>query len=686
MKRLLLGLLLAPMLVQAQEVELREVVVKGARVVQQADRQMIYPSRQQRETATSGYSLLNKLSLPHLRIDEVGHSITALETTGGVEVRINDVQATTDDMLSMDMDAVEAVEFIDHPGVRYGEGVAYVINIKVKRPVSGYIVGTDLTQGLTSLNSHGTVYGRANIGKSELGISYGANWQHTWGARSTEQATYQLDDLTTYDIQRRMTHADYRSAGHNVQLTYSLSDSNYVFQARLSGRQPIGSIHQTSDHEYTENGVTSFYRNDTHDKSKSPSLDLYFHRDFRHQSLTANAVGTYIYSRDYSERNEGTPYIYTTTGHTYTLWTEAIYENRLKPFTLSTGIQFLQRYTDNAYAGDAEAHNAMHTSGIYGFGQLSGRLFQRLQYVAGLGLSRRYFSQADHHHDFLLLRPKASLSYPLANRWRLKYDFEISQHVSQIALISDVHIKQNAMETLVGNPDIRPNRVTSHDLRLTYTTPRLMLELQSYYRLNAHCNMEKVIPHPSSLSPYRNVPSTPFLLTQTNQRGCNFFFIQPYAQWTILPDRLTATAYCGLYRFFNYGDDYTHTYTSLNGAAWLQAYLGRWTLTAYGDNGWNFMEGEHRGHQQPYWQLNASLRLNTRLTLSLYVQRPFSTHPKTSTGQLMNRYIHKKHIATDADDGNCLTLNLIWHLSRGRQYRDIERTMNHQDKETGILK
>ena len=35
---------------------------------------------------------------------------------------------------------------------------------------------------------------------------------------------------------------------------------------------------------------------------------------------------------------------------------------------------------------------------------------------------------------------------------------------------------------------------------------------------------------------------------------------------------------------------------SPNGCS-LQAYLGRWTLGAYADNGWNFIEGEHRGHQ-----------------------------------------------------------------------------------------
>ena len=678
MKRFLFCLMLAAATtVQAQEVELKEVVVKGARVVQQADRQVIYPTRQQVESSTSGYSLLNKLALPHIRIDEPAHSITALGSQGRVKVRINDVDATTDDLLSMDMKAVEIVEFIDHPGVRYGEDIAYVINIKVRRPVSGYVVGTNLTQSLTNAQGNGSVFGKVNVGKSELGISYRASYANTHGGTTYETATYQLSDGTHHDTERRMTDADYRARNHTLQLTYNLSDTNYVFQAKLSGSQPMGPTRSTSTYEFTENAVTLPYSNHNYGKQKSPSLDLYFHRDFaRHQSLTANVVGTYIKSTNHNERNEAETYAYDTEGNTYTLWTEAVYENRLRPFNLSAGLQYMQRYTDNHYSGSTEAHNGMHTSGLYGFAQLSGKLWQRLGYVAGFGMSHRYFRQSQHQHDFLLVRPKLSLSYPLARHLHVKYDFELSQHVSQIALVSDVSIKQNSMETLVGNPDIEPNRVTNHDVRLTYQTPRLTTELQAYYRLNDNCNMTKVI----------RTSDNHFLNTQTNQKGCDLFFVQPYMQWSIVPEKLDFSIYCGLYRFFNFGDDYTHTYTACNGATWLQAYLGRWTLTAYADNGYNWMEGEGQGHQGALWQLNASYRVNSSLTLALYCQRPFSAHPVTMRSELMNRYLHKNFTQRDSDEGNCLMLNLTWNLSRGRQYRSINRTLNHQDSETGILK
>jgi hypothetical protein len=230
------------------------------------------------------------------------------------------------------------------------------------------------------------------------------------------------------------------------------------------------------------------------------------------------------------------------------------------------------------------------------------------------------------------------------------------------------------METLVGNPEITPNRVTSHDLRLTYSTSRIMSELQGYWRLNANCNMEKYTRKDGH-----------FYQTQTNAGNeCSFFFIQSYNRWEAIPEHLSVTLNGGIYRFFNFTDDYRHTYTAFNGGASVEAYLGRWTLTAYADNGWNFMEGEHRGHQAPAWYLTASYQLKN-ITFSLYAQHPFCARPLTNKTEVLSRYIHKDVTLHSSDFGNMLTLNVTWHLSSGRKYRDIQRTMNHRDTETGIL-
>ena len=671
MKRLFFLPLLATMIaVHAQDIKegetLQEVTVKGSKVVQRVDGQTIYPTRQQLESSTNGYSLLSKLTLPHLRIDPVMHTITALSNLGNVQVRINGIMASKEDLLALDMKAVQHIDYIDNPGVRYGEGIAYVVNIIVKKPVSGYDIGADLTNTLTAVNGDETVYGKFNYGKSEFGVNYSLGYQNFKGTGYEEQATYELESGEKRSILRQQLDGQNKSLNHNIQLTYSLSDSNYVFQSKLSASRDIQPHRSWSKFDSFEDRSSS--------RTSSPALDLYFHRDFkRHQSLTANAVATYIKTDSHAEHNEGGNYAYNVTGKTYSLWTEAVYENRLKPFTLSLGAQYGQKYINNVYSGDANADNAMRSSTLYFFGQLKGRL-GKLGYMGGLGVSTRYYRQAEWNDRFLLFRPKLTVAYPLARNLRAKYDFEVSQHVSQIALVSDVSIKQNAMETLVGNPEITPNRVTSHDLRLTYSTPRIMSELQGYWRLNADCNMEKYTRKDGH-----------FFQTQTNAGNeCSFFFIQSYNRWEAIPEHLSITLYGGIYRFYNFTDNYRHTYTAFNGGASVEAYLGRWTLTAYADNGWNFMEGEHRGHQAPAWYLTASYQLKN-ITLSLYAQHPFCARPLTNKTEVLSRYIHKDITQHSRDLGNMLTLNITWHLSSGRKYRDIQRTMNHRDTETGIL-
>ena len=672
MKRLLLIAWMAvPMAACAQtSVELQEVTVRGARVQQRTDGQWIYPSEQQLENATDGYSLLAKLALPNVRVDQAMHTVASAMNLGEVQVRINDIPATQEELLALELKGVERVEFVDRPGLRYGEDVACVINFVVRKPVSGYTVGTSLTNTLTTVNGRESVYGKMNVGKSEWGVHASVRYQHFDGMAYDERAAYQLESGEVQTAFRRLRQGVDESVNHFTQLTYSLSDTSYVFQTRLS---LDGSLRPRSVcSQMVVDGVAftdrSSYRN------ASPILDVYVHRNFRkHQSLTANVVGTTIGSHNQTESNEGGAYRYAVDGRTWSLWGEAFYENRLKPFTVGAGVQHAQRYLHNVYAGDAEADNGIRSASTYVFGQLRGRL-GAVGYLGGIGGSRVYYRQAATHYECWMFRPRLTLTYPVVRNLTVKYDFGISQHTSQIALVSDVCIKQNGLETLVGNPAIRPNCVTEHDFRLTYTLPRLTAELEGFYRLNAHCNMEKYVRRDGR-----------FYQTQTNaDNACNFFYVQGYGRWEIVSERLTATVYGGIFRFFNNGEDYRHTYTSFNGGADLELNWGRWALTAHADNGWNFMEGEHRGHQAPAWYLTASCRLK-RLTVSLYAQHIFSQHPVVSRSEVVSRFVSKEMRRRSGDLGNMLTLNFTWELSSGRKYRDVKRTMNHQDGETGIL-
>lgn len=58
-------------------VQLEEVVVRGARVVNRTDGKLIFPSEEMTKSAPSGYNLLKMLPLPNVKVDDINESITA---------------------------------------------------------------------------------------------------------------------------------------------------------------------------------------------------------------------------------------------------------------------------------------------------------------------------------------------------------------------------------------------------------------------------------------------------------------------------------------------------------------------------------------------------------------------------------------------------------------------------------
>ena len=64
----------------------------------------------EREAATDGYSLLGKLSLPRIRVDEVMRTIVPLTNNGSVQLRLNGTLASKEDLLSLDPKLVKNID------------------------------------------------------------------------------------------------------------------------------------------------------------------------------------------------------------------------------------------------------------------------------------------------------------------------------------------------------------------------------------------------------------------------------------------------------------------------------------------------------------------------------------------------------------------------------------------------
>ncbi len=678
---MMIGLLVSGMEAEAQEngtkdsVTLKEVVVKAARIVDKVDGKLVFPSEVQKQNSHSGFSLLNKLSLPNIRVDELAHTVSAIDQRGAVQVRINGIIATMRDVQALDVASVSRIDYTDAPGVRYGKDIAYVIDIRTRRQDVGGSVGFDLTNALTAKTGTNDVFASVNRGNSQFRLFYELNYADYRASEYREEAQYHLTDGTMRTMSRQRQSGRVKNMGHLVEMKYCLADSaSYVFQAAFS------SAFSNSPRTYSETLVKDAaieYIAHSNDKSRSltPSLDLYFFRQMgKHQSFTIDLLGTYISTKSDSYDDEGTSYAYGVDGKTYSLIGETVYENRLKPFTFSAGLNVNWKYMSNVYSGDVESVNGIHTSGIYGFSQLKGSI-AKLSYVAGIGLSNQRYRQGTDSYDYWLWRPKVTLSYPLSSAFRLRYVFELSQHISQVAMISDTRVRQNSMEWTVGNPSLRPSSRYENFLGFSYIKSRIANALGATWLINRNCNLAK----------YTRTEDDQFLYTQTNQPHCNMLYVRDDVRIDLIPDHLTLTANAGIYRFFNKGDEYNHFYTSYNYGGTLQGYWGKWSVMLNADNGWHFMEGENIGHQGMALEASVGYQLGD-FYFTLYTKNPFLAHPKIQSSELVNDLVQKQITSRSSAWGNMVQLSIAWRINRGHNYHDVKRSIKNKEKETGILK
>lgn len=677
--RTILFLLLLTLPALGQEVEptmeLGEVEVKADRIIKKTDGMLLYPSEQQKTSSRSGYSLLQQLTLPNIRVDEVGHTISAIDQRGSVQIRINGIIVDKAEMLSLDPKSIRTIHFIDNPGVRYGDGIAYVIEITTRRADNGYTLGTSFTQALTTRQGDYTVYGKWNTGKSELSLNYSIGYQNYSDLRTEETAHYHLNDGSVYTIQRNDLASRNQSLNNQLKLTYNLADSTrYVFQASLSG--DFSHVPNNFNQKQIVDGEQTYTAlEQQQNRSGSPVLDLYYFQQFTpRQSLTLNAVGTYIGTRSSDSYDEGSPYRYDVDGRTYSLLSEAIYENRLKPFTLSAGLHYSQKYTNNEYTGDVSAATPIHNNRVYLFSEIKG-LWGNLRYSAGIGSSYLYYRQQAHSYNYWSFCPKAALSYSFTHALQLSYNFQMSERTSQVAMISDASIRNNRMEWTVGSPDLKPNREMYHLLRLTYTDNRLQASLEGFYKQCLRPNM----------AVYERTADDRFIYTQRNQKEIDALNAMAYASYWLLPEKLSVTAYGGLFRCFNFGQDYTHCYTSYFVTGAVNAYLGNLSLHAYADNGSRFLEGETKGYSGGDITLKAAYSYKD-WQFALIWQQPFQHKYKLFESEILNRNLQKRTALYSGDACNLVNLTVTWRLTRGRKFHDVDRSIQLKDKDTGIIR
>lgn len=678
---------------QANSYLLKGVTVEAARVVEKVDRQIIFPTKEQVKTASNGYDLLDNLSLPTIIVNRAERKVLSLKG-GDVQIRINDVKASMQDVLALQPDEVTKVEFINVPGLKYGDSnLDAVINYQVRRRYAGYVSGVSTMQGTKAGFNNSDGYFKYNVKKSEFSINYSFSY------RSVEERSY--ESLGTYHLPTGETlHRNYLGydspflyTTNNVQLGYNLSEPDkYTLNVRLNFfnyNSPVRGMNQL----YQESGKANQYlQNNRKMLEQIPSLDIYYSLNMPHdQNLALNLVGTYIgtdyqyrmreytfnKSPDESVKNAPlTDYSYNATGRKRSLIGEGTYSKNWKQMTLSVGGQYNISHTDNIYVGSSNADTELKYSNLYLFTQLQGQQ-KWFSYQVGVGATRSSIHQGENGYSKWLFRPQVTLQAKASDRLSFKWSSKITSDIPSLSDLSELRQYSNSFEARDGNSGLKPFTGYNNTLSASWNIPLMSVYLEGNWTYYDKPIATSILPEKREDGSYL------FVSKPENQKSHDYKHLLLTPEVHLIKDHLDLNLMCEYQNVKTKGLDYSHEFNYFSYGAEIRYMTGNWNIGYGAYKVEKSFWGEKTNGGEPTSNLAVTYSYKNWQfgVLGLFV---FYPHGCVYKDELFNKYVQQKNKTRLADQGNMLVFAASFNFSHGRRYHTGSRKLNNSDRDNGI--
>ena len=665
-----------------ESLQLDEVTVQAENIVK-IDRQIILPTAEAVQNSFNGMELLSKLMLPGLLVNIGNNTIIPVDNRS-LQIRVNGVVSDISDVRALSPSRIQKVEYIDMPGIRYGD-VGRVIDIITKRVESGFSTSGSLRSAITAPNTDEQVNLKYNHKLSEFSLSYNYFYSYYRNRYQHNTMTIRLPD-EDLSLNRIGEKAPVKSLGHALSFTYNWrNDRGTMFNAilrndwnlpKLTVKQSVAD--QLNDQYY------SYYLH-TKDHTYTPSLNLYLeHPIDKKQTIIANVVGTYIdtdYKRDNREWSENgdiqRDLSYSSQGEKQAVQGELLYENNLHQLArITVGMNYKWSHAKNVYSETLT--NKMNASDLYGYAQLQGSV-KKFVYQVGAGFTYQGFEEGDYSYHKSLFRPQLTLSYSPIDNLSIRYSGSMTPGLPDLSQTSEFERWINYYEMDKGNPDLKPFQVYTNMLSVDWRLKRLSLGVQFYYQFNNDYVLNSI---------YRRNDGNHYYIEYRKENQKDFQHIQPRLNftWEILKDHLTLTTYGVLNRYLNHGNNFTRCLTNPVGVVQLTGIYKNWNLSFFYMTKAKLQYAELTDISAP--SSSISLRyIHRLLQFGLDIQNIFQSDGGPYKDETTSDYLHKKSEIITRNMGNLVQLSVSWLFDTGRQYRaGYKRLRNNADRESGVMK
>ena len=675
---------LGELLLMPDTLQLDEVMV-SANLQKKADRWVFYPSDVIKRQSTDAYDVLQRMALPDLQFDLMNRTVSS-QKGGALQIRINGMPSNQSDLAALQPQDIARVEYIDNPGIVYGDGVAAVILVHTKRGYEGMQGGVQIANALTAKQGNAYAYFKLIGLKKQLSIKANIHYKNVGGVFTNSNKTfrYPTSDMT---LNAQGDDRTYRLRGGSIQLEYNrLLDERNSFFNVMANYTTSYRPENVSASRVQHNDAPFFYEELlTKDKTHNVSLDLYLDKQFASKAnLLANLTATYIgsdYHRAYNKVYHAAAQpaftnAYDVDGQHKSIIGEIVFKQPLSKWhNLSLGTYNRLSDTRNTY----EATNGTSPTSLFNFNnydyiELSGTL-GKLNYSVGGGYSFYRTKNDSLMASYHFFRPSLTLSYSLSKAFRLQYYLGINPVEPQLAMLSSFVQTQSEYELRKDNPHLKPYQAYINQLSLSFRKHETTASISTYIQYSSH-------PFTNN-PPIYNAATNMFVYTLANQHSFTHLQVRLYASQSLFSQALKLSGWLTLNRYINNGLSFFTTYTDIIGGLSLTYDHTTWGMQANFCSAITTMFNETKTRTAPTLQLSAYYNIR-RLRFTLSVNNPFMSVATTVSTLNSELVSSTSHVFQKYND-NLVQLSLSYHFRKGKA-RNLQKQMDNADNDAGVVK
>ena len=664
-------------------IQLDAVVVEADLQTTSASVSTYYPTPKQKNASPNGIDLLNRMSIPQLALG-TGASISTIGNKP-VEVFIDGLPATTDDLKNMRTADVKKVEYYDFPSDPRFLGNAHVVNFIMQKYEYGGYLKVSVSERFIANDGQLNLFGKFQTKRLTIDLGTGASYSNSSHDFTENIETYRLPlqdgTLKTFQRTETVSSADKRNRVFwpTLKVVYNtdkITISNTIGAAfdHTPTDNIAGNVSITPD----MTDIVGFDKSGTmHQNSLSYSGNWNFVLG-KGNTINFNPVYSYTHSRQSSLYREGTaefPNYAEDASHAGRARLQFSHSFG-KSGSLSAFCQGLFYRSSTTYSGTADMRDQLTT---YRIGPGIGYSLSKDKYYLYFGVGFNYDHSAYGESSEHSTQPwaDASVQYSFNDKNHISAEFHYMTSVPLASYRSEAVIQSNPLFSYTGNPALKPYK--SFDYGITYTCmPSNLVSFSVFANAWSVRDRYAFVYKPTETGILRTIeqPMGGFTSLTTGVYGRVRLF-----QNKLQLSGQVAMAYC------HNGTPYNSDNVNVNYTLQAYWYFGAWNVGAqyvspqYAPG--NAVNGLWIKRKETYY---ASIGWgNSSWNVSAQISNPFSWNWKRSNSTMNSKYFDRQQIAYGTDSHCYIKVGVTYVFGFGKQINRSNEVSRQQGAGSAIL-